>query len=160
MRPVRGVVALLLRFVRGLRLASPSLLANFLFRVQISRVLRRSRLSCCAIVPMFLGSAPLGSQRSCASVSGSSGSAAAPRSGSALDPRRFACNLMSSFPFCFPNNAVASISVRLERFWARLPKRGVCEIPGLNVELLLVLVVRLLFHVRSRFSFAFCFVAV
>ena len=91
-RPVRGVVALLLRFVRGLRLASPSLLAFLLFRVQISRVLRRVRLSCCASVPMFPFSVPLGSQRSRASRSGSSGSAAALRSGSALGLALYACN--------------------------------------------------------------------
>ena len=68
----------------------------FTFRVQISRVLRRVRLSCCASVPMFPFSAALGSLRSCASCSVSCGTAAAGRQGRRLLLSLFACIPFSS----------------------------------------------------------------
>ena len=87
-------------------------------------------------MPMFVVSAPLGFQRSCASGSGISGSAAAPGSGSALVLHRF-CNLVSNF-LLFSEPCSSEHLRSPGRFWARLPKRGVCLIPGENVEALLV----------------------
>jgi len=81
---------------------------------------------------MFPFSVPLGFQRSRASRSGSSGSAAALRSGSALGLALFACNPLVflrwflSFSFVHAGMFCAPFA---GYFWTRPSKRGVCKVP-------------------------------
>ena len=50
----------------------------------------------------------------------------------------FACNHLVSNFFLFSEPCSSEHLRSPGRFWARLPKRGACLIPGLNVEALLV----------------------